>query len=86
METREWTRAALEVMGFSVLPSSANFLFTRLPGADGEALQRALRARSILVRRFDLPRIRDYLRISIGTPEDMRALISALSGILEGSV
>ncbi len=86
METREWTRAALETMGFSVLPSSANFLFTRLPGADGEALQRALRARSILVRRFDLPRIRDYLRISIGTPEDMRALISALSGILEGSV
>ncbi len=85
METREWTRAALGALGFSVLPSSANFLLARLDGADGEALQRALRGRGILVRRFDLPRIRNDLRISVGTPEDMRALINALEGILEGS-
>jgi histidinol-phosphate aminotransferase len=85
METREWTRAVLGALGFSVLPSSANFLLARLDGADGEALQRALRGRGILVRRFDLPRIRNDLRISVGTPEDMRALINALEGILEGS-
>ncbi len=83
METREWTRAALTEMGFCVLPSSANFLFARPPKVSGAAMQKALRSRSILVRRFDLPRIRDYLRISIGTPEDMLALIDAAKGILE---
>lgn len=84
METRGRTEAALEGLGFTVLPSSANFLFARAPGMPGEALQKALRARSILVRRFEIPRIRDFLRISIGTPEEMQALIDASKAILEG--
>jgi histidinol-phosphate aminotransferase len=66
-------RDQLEALGFTVLPSSANFLFARPPKITGEAVQAALRARGILVRRFDLPRIRDFLRISVGAPEDMRA-------------
>lgn len=85
IETREWARAALSEIGFSVLPSSANFLFALPPKISGAAMQHALRARNILVRRFDLPRIRDYLRISIGTQEDMHALIDAAKAILEES-
>ena len=83
METREWTRAALEAIGFTVLPSSANFLFAR-PPISGEAMQRALREKGILVRRFEIPRIRDFLRISVGSPEDMQTLIGATKAILEG--
>jgi histidinol-phosphate aminotransferase len=84
METREWTRAALENLGFTVLPSSANFLFASPPGISGEALQKALREQNILVRRFEIPRIRDFLRISVGTPEDMQALINKTKANLEG--
>lgn len=84
MRTRALTQSALEKLGFAVLPSAANFLFARGPGIPGEALQRALRERNILVRRFDLPRIRDFLRISIGSPEDMQALTDAVKAILEG--
>ncbi len=85
IETREWARAALQGLGFTVLPSSANFLFARPPKISGEAMQKTLRERSILVRRFDIPRIRDFLRISVGAPGDMRALIDAARTILEES-
>lgn len=83
METRAWTRAALDSLGFTVLPSSANFLFARPPVISGEVMQKALREKGILVRRFEIPRIRDFLRISIGSPEDMQTLISAAKAILE---
>jgi len=85
MDTREWARSALLALGFDVPPSAANFLFARPPRISGEALQKALRARGILVRRFELPRIRDHLRISVGTPEDMRTLTDAAKAILEGA-
>jgi histidinol-phosphate aminotransferase len=84
MKTREWTRAALEAQGFMVFPSSANFLFARPPEISGEAMQKALRERGILVRRFEPPPIRDFLRVSIGTPEDMQTLVEATKGVLEG--
>jgi histidinol-phosphate aminotransferase len=83
METREWARSALEAIGFTVLPSSANFLFARPPVISGAAMQAALREKGILVRRFEIPRIRDFLRISVGSPEDMRTLIEATKAILE---
>jgi histidinol-phosphate aminotransferase len=85
METREWTRAELLGLGFAVPPSSANFLFAKPPTISGEAMQTALRARNILVRRFEIPRISDYLRISVGTPEDMQTLVTAIKAILEES-
>ena len=85
MDTREWTREALETLGFAVLPSSANFLFARPPKISGEAMQKALREKGILVRRFEIPRIRDFLRISIGTPEDMQTLVDAAKAVLEGA-
>jgi histidinol-phosphate aminotransferase len=80
--TRERTSQALTQLGFHVFPSSANFLFASHPAATGEQLCRSLRQAGILVRHFKLPRIENFLRISIGSDEDMEQLIHALRGIL----
>ena len=82
MDTREWTFDRLCGLGFEVLPSKANFLFVRHPSVAGETLFRELRARGILVRRWNLPRIEDYLRISVGTQEEMGTLVEVLNEIL----
>jgi histidinol-phosphate aminotransferase len=86
--TRERTAAALTAMGFEVIPSKANFLFIR-PGGNfrgkgygGAELFAALRDRGILVRYFNKPRISEYLRVSIGTGEDMDAFLKACGEIL----
>ena len=71
----------LRRLGFDVLPSSANFVFAGHPQA--ETIFRKLRERGILVRYFKKPRIDRFLRISIGTDEQMDALLQALSEILE---
>ena len=83
VENREYTRVELEKLGFCVLPSSANFLFARHPRMSGGEYMRALRARNILVRWFDKARISDYVRISIGTRQQMQTLIEVTAG-LEG--
>ena len=79
---REKTARDLMALGFVMTDSKANFLFARHPGMEGGALYRALKARGILVRHFDKPRISEYLRITIGTPEQMDALVAALKDIL----
>jgi len=80
---RQWLSQALEDLGFSVLPSKANFVFARHPEHAGATLLEKLRAKKILVRQFNRPRIADYLRISVGTPEECQTLIKALKEILE---
>ena len=85
MENREWTKTALEALGFTVLPSSANFLFAKHASMSGEAVYRALREEGVLVRHFTAPRIADYNRITIGTDAQMRTMIDALKIILKGS-
>lgn len=82
IDTRERTWNRLNAMGFEVAPSKANFLFVRHPDIPGKRLFDGLRERGILVRRWDLPRIGDYLRISIGTDQDMDALCQAFQAIL----
>ncbi|MFV8817408.1 histidinol-phosphate transaminase [Haliea sp. E17] len=82
MATRDFTVRGLEELGFEVLPSAANFVLARHPDHAGEALFTALRERGIIVRYFNKPRISEFLRISIGTDEQMQELLSALSGIL----
>ena len=82
IQTRENTAARLRAMGFEVLPSSANFLFARTGRIGGEALYLALKKRGILVRHFTAPRIADYNRITIGTPDEMDALIDAIGAII----
>ena len=83
METRAWTTQALRERGFEVLDSCANFVFAKPPGAGGKAYYEGLKAKGILVRHFDAARIRDYTRVTIGTPEQMRALLEATDSVLE---
>lgn len=81
IKTREYFCKELERLGFEYLPSCANFVFAKKEGADGKELYLKLKSMGILVRHFDSKRIRDYLRITIGTKEQMDALISALERI-----
>jgi histidinol-phosphate aminotransferase len=69
--TRERIAKALRALRFKVLPSSANFLFIKPPTGNGKELFAALRERGILVRHFNKDRIADYLRVTVGTDEDM---------------
>jgi histidinol-phosphate aminotransferase len=73
---------SLTALGFVVLPSQANFLFARHPDHAASALAAALRERRVLVRHFDLPRIRDFLRITIGTEAECETLLAALRDAL----
>lgn len=72
----------LRALGFALPDSDANFVFACHPKMSGADLQSALRTRGIVVRRFDGARIKDRLRITVGTREDTDALISALTEIL----
>lgn len=83
MLTRYETYQALRALGFDVLPSNANFLFAKSPTMGGAELYTALRKRGILVRHFNKPRIADYLRITIGTKEQMETFISVIKQIHE---
>lgn len=72
----------LDTLGFEVLPSMANFVFARHPAHSGMVLSQALRAKNILVRHFQAPRIDAFLRITVGTDEECDALCKALSTIV----
>lgn len=80
--TRERTQKELRDMGFILQNSSANFVFASHPGMAAADIFRALRKRSIFVRYFDRPRIDNYLRITIGTDEEMDLLFASLREIL----
>ena len=82
IRTREKTAKELKKLGFEVTPSRANFLFVRHPGISGEDLYRKLRERGILIRHFSAERIRDYNRISIGTDEQMEAVLKETEKII----
>lgn len=84
IRTRERTAKALEQLGFTVLPSKANFLFAASAAVDGETLYRELKARGVLVRHFTKPSIQNYCRITIGTDEQMDILLSRIQEILNG--
>lgn len=79
--SREWLTAELGKLGFEVLPSRANFVFARHATRSGASLQQALRARNVLVRRFDRPRIADFLRITVGTQAECETLLASLHEI-----
>lgn len=80
--TRTWVEKTLKEKNFTVLPSQSNFLFVRHPSHPGKELLDGLRTRGILVRWWDKPDIIDWLRISIGTSEEMAALMAALDEML----
>lgn len=82
MENRGWTREKLMQLGFEVPDSRANFLFARSNRMDGEALYLALKERGVLVRHFKKERIRDYVRITVGTKNQMECLIREIEDLL----
>ena len=83
IRTREATAERLKALGFTVLPSQTNFLFVKTDKIAGRALYEKLKDRGILVRHFGNPRITDYIRITIGTDEQMDTCIAAIRAILE---
>lgn len=82
IDSRDKLVRELQVMGFEVLPSAANFVFARHPQREGSALASLLRERAVIVRHFRIPRIEQFLRITIGTPAQNAALVAALKDIL----
>lgn len=82
MQSREQLTIDLQALGFAVLPSKTNFVFTRHEQVAATQIHQALRDHGILVRHFNLPRIEQYLRITIGTPEQCSTLLTALRDIL----
>jgi histidinol-phosphate aminotransferase len=82
IDSREALRLALLELGFTVLPSAANFIFASHPQRDAGELAAALRQCGIIVRHFRLPRIDQYLRITIGTDAQCELLVEALRNIL----
>jgi histidinol-phosphate aminotransferase len=83
MENRAHTTVQLRGLGFRVLESRANFIFTSHPALPGGEYYAALRQRGILVRHFDKDRIRDFVRITIGTAAQMDTLLAATKEILK---
>ncbi len=81
--TREWTKAELKKLGFSILDSKSNFLFATHEGCPAEELFEALRGENIYVRYFKKPRIDNYLRITIGTRQEMEAFLSFVENYLQ---
>jgi histidinol-phosphate aminotransferase len=80
LQTRERLVAELRKLGAEVCPSSANFVLAKLPQA--KAIYQQLKERKILVRYFDLPRLSDCVRITVGTDEQVGKLLAALAEII----
>ena len=83
MENRAWTAKELKRLGFEVTDSRSNFLFARSPALPGGELYRALKERGILVRHLKGPRLDPFVRITIGTREQMEALIRETEKLLK---
>ena len=84
--TRCDTVRALEEMGFACLPSQTNFIFAKHPRMTGADVYARLKAEGILVRYFDKDRLREYVRITVGSAEEMRTLVQTLARLLGGAI
>ena len=80
---RERLSRALASLGFTVLPSKANFVFAKHAALSGREVYEALRARGVLVRHFQKPRISEYCRITVGSREENDALLRALGEFIQ---
>lgn len=83
--TRARLTRGLQRLGFTVYPSHANFVLARRPAEELRGLYEELKKRKILVRYFDLPALRDTIRITVGTPRETKILLRELKAILAGS-
>ena len=82
IEAREYTKAELKKLGFELTDSTSNFIFAKSDRIGGEELYLKLKENGILVRHFSKARIKDYVRITVGTKEEMDALLAAIQKIL----
>ena len=82
-ENRENAKARLQELGFTVLDSKTNFLFAKSEKVSGEELYKELKSRGVLVRHFSGERIKDYVRITVGTAEQMQILLEKTAEILK---
>lgn len=85
IETRERLAEELSRLGFGVFPSQTNFLLVRPPKLEARVWLEQLRDKKILVRWFDMPGLRDCLRITVGTAEESNKLLQVCRSILKGS-
>ena len=83
VETREWAKEQLRRLGFTFLDSKANFIFASHAKMAAAVIFAALKEKDIYVRYFNKPRIDNFLRITIGTKEEMERLFAALEEILQ---
>lgn len=81
--TRSFLIKELEVLGFNVIPSCANFIFAKKDGISGEKLYLKLKENGILIRHFNKERIKDYIRITIGTMDETLSLINTIKTIID---
>lgn len=79
---RERLTAGLQALGFEVLPSAANFVFARHPGHEGAELTAQLRSRGIIVRHFTAARIDQFLRVTVGTEEQVTCFLAAMTELV----
>jgi len=84
INTRQWTREKLKSLGIQVTDSKANFLFVKIPEVSGAEALSKLRQEGVLVRHFNSPRICDWLRITIGTQEEMEILVEKIKKVMAG--
>ncbi len=82
-ETRDWATEELKRRGFTLTDSKANFLFAKPPRMGGKTYMEALRERGVLIRHFNAPRIDAYVRITVGSREQMLALLEATDSLME---
>ena len=82
-ENRAWTVQQLRDMGFTMTDSLANFIFVKHPALPGGELYRRLKEKGVLVRHFDKDKIRDYIRVTIGSMEQMEVFVEKVRDILE---
>lgn len=82
IKTREWMKEQLKLSGVEVTDSRANFVFIKIPGMTGAKALNELRGNGILVRNLKNARISDWLRITIGTDEDMGKVVNTIKKII----
>ena len=79
--SRRQLSTGLRKMGFYVYPSHANFVMARKTGQNLKRLYERLKGQQIFVRYFDVPGLQDSLRITVGTPQEIRALLKEIEAI-----
>ena len=82
-KNREFTQNELKKLGFGLTQSLTNFVFAKSDKIEGEKLYLALKEKGVLVRHFDLERIKDYIRVTVGNQVQMQKFIDCVKQILE---